>query len=81
MQYRNLGKSGLIVSRLSLGCMSFGRPDAGRHEWTVDEDASRTIIRQALEAGINFLDTANEYSAGDSERIVGRSMADFAHRD
>jgi aryl-alcohol dehydrogenase-like predicted oxidoreductase len=60
MQYRNLGKSGLIVSRLSLGCMSFGRPDAGRHEWTVDEDASRTIIRQALEAGINFLDTANE---------------------
>ena len=81
MQYCNLGKSGLIVSRLSLGCMSFGRPDAGRHEWTVDEDASRIIIRQALEAGINFLDTANEYSAGDSEAIVGRAIADFAHRD
>lgn len=81
MQYCNLGKSGLTVSRLSLGCMSFGRPDAGRHEWTIDEDASRIIIRQALEAGINFLDTANEYSAGDSEAIVGRAIADFAHRD
>jgi aryl-alcohol dehydrogenase-like predicted oxidoreductase len=81
MQYCNLGKSGLIVSRLSLGCMSFGHPNAGRHEWTVDEDASRIIIRQALEAGINFLDTANEYSAGDSEAIVGRAIADFAHRD
>jgi len=81
MQYCKLGKSGLIVSRLSLGCMSFGHPNAGRHEWTVDEDASRIIIRQALEAGINFLDTANEYSAGDSEAIVGRAIADFAHRD
>lgn len=81
MQYCNLGKSGLVVSRLSLGCMSFGHPNAGRHEWTVDEDASRIIIRQALEAGINFLDTANEYSAGDSEAIVGRAIADFAHRD
>ncbi len=81
MQYRNLGSSGLVVSRICLGCMSFGRPDAGRHEWTIDEDASRTIIRQALEAGINFLDTANEYSAGTSEEFVGRAIADFAHRD
>lgn len=81
MQYSNLGKSGLVVSRLSLGCMSFGRPDAGRHEWTVDEGVSRVIIRQALESGINFLDTANEYSDGDSENIVGRAIADFAYRD
>jgi aryl-alcohol dehydrogenase-like predicted oxidoreductase len=81
MQYRNLGTSGLIVSRICLGCMSFGRPDAGRHEWTIDETASRTIIRKALEAGINFLDTANEYSAGTSEEFVGRAIADFAHRD
>ena len=81
MQYRNLGQSGLIVSRICLGCMSFGRPGAGRHEWTIDEPASRTIIRQALEAGINFFDTANEYSAGTSEEFVGRALADFAHRD
>ena len=81
MQYLNLGNSGLIVSRICLGCMSFGRPDAGRHEWTIDEAASRTIMRQALEAGINFLDTANEYSAGTSEEFVGRAIADFAHRD
>jgi len=81
MQYRNLGQSGLIVSRLCLGCMSFGRPDAGRHEWTIDEPDSRAIIRQALEAGINFFDTANEYSAGTSEEFTGRALADFAHRD
>lgn len=81
MQYCNLGGSGLIVSRLSLGCMSFGSPNIGRHEWTLDETQSRVIIRQALEAGINFLDTANEYSAGDSEAIVGRAITDFAHRD
>jgi aryl-alcohol dehydrogenase-like predicted oxidoreductase len=81
MQYCNLGASGMIVSRISLGCMSFGGADAGRHAWTLDEAASRTIIRQALEAGINFLDTANEYSAGTSEEFVGRAIADFAHRD
>ena len=81
MQYLNLGNSGLIVSRICLGCMSFGRPDAGRHEWTIDEAASRIIMRQALEAGINFFDTANEYSAGTSEEFVGRAIADFAHRD
>ncbi len=81
MQYLNLGNSGLIVSRICLGCMSFGRPNAGRHEWTIDEAASRIIMRQALEAGINFFDTANEYSAGTSEEFVGRAIADFAHRD
>lgn len=81
MKYINLGASGLVVSRICLGCMSFGRPDAGRHEWTIDEPDSRIIIRQALEAGINFFDTANEYSAGTSEEFVGRALADFAHRD
>ena len=81
MQYSNLGRSGLVVSRICLGCMSFGRPGVGRHEWTIDEDASRTIIRQALEAGINFFDTANEYSAGTSEEFIGKALADFAHRD
>lgn len=81
MKYINLGASGLVVSRICLGCMSFGRPDAGRHEWTIDEPESRTIIRQALEAGINFFDTANEYSAGTSEEFVGRALTDFAHRD
>lgn len=81
MKYSNLGASGLVVSRICLGCMSFGRPDAGRHEWTIDEPESRAIIRQALEAGINFFDTANEYSAGTSEEFVGRALADFAHRD
>lgn len=81
MKYINLGASGLVVSRICLGCMSFGRPGAGRHEWTIDEPDSRIIIRQALEAGINFFDTANEYSAGTSEEFVGRALADFAHRD
>lgn len=81
MHYRNLGNSGLIVSRICLGCMSFGRPGAGRHEWTLDEADSRTIIRQALEAGISFFDTANEYSAGTSEEFVGQAISDFAHRD
>lgn len=81
MEYTNLGASGLIVSRICLGCMSFGRPGAGRHEWTLDEPDSRIIIRQSLEAGINFFDTANEYSAGTSEEFVGRALADFAHRD
>ena len=81
MKYINLGASGLVVSRICLGCMSFGRPGAGRHEWTSDEPDSRIIIRQALEAGINFFDTANEYSAGTSEEFVGRALADLAHRD
>ncbi|WP_439485809.1 aldo/keto reductase [Blastomonas fulva] len=81
MKYTNLGASGLVVSRICLGCMSFGRPGAGRHEWTIDEGDSRTIMRQALEGGINFFDTANEYSAGTSEEFVGKAIADFAHRD
>ncbi|MBU6449815.1 MAG: aldo/keto reductase [Rhodospirillales bacterium] len=81
MQYRNLGATGLSVSRLCLGCMSFGEATRGAHEWTLDETASRVIIRQALEAGINFFDTANAYSDGTSEEITGRALRDFARRD
>jgi len=81
MDYVNLGKSGLKVSRICLGCMTFGVPDRGDHAWTLDEEKSRPIIRQALELGINFLDTANVYSEGTSEEIVGRALRDFARRD
>ncbi|MBC2902421.1 aldo/keto reductase [Streptomyces cupreus] len=81
MQYVKLGSTGLDVSRICLGCMTYGLPDRGVHEWTLDEAASRPMIRQALEAGINFFDTANVYSEGTSEEIVGRALADFARRD
>ena len=81
MKYVRLGRTGLEVSRLCLGCMSFGEPDRGRHEWTLPEEPSRAIIRKAAEAGINFFDTANEYSAGSSEEILGRALRDFARRD
>ena len=81
MQYVKLGRTGLDVSRICLGCMSFGAPGAGNHEWTLDEDASRPFIRQAVEHGINFFDTANVYSAGTSEEIVGRALQEYASRD
>jgi 1-deoxyxylulose-5-phosphate synthase len=81
MDYARLGSTGLEVSRICLGCMSYGEPDRGNHEWSLDEEASRPYIRRALEAGINFFDTANAYSAGSSEEIVGRALADFAKRD
>jgi aryl-alcohol dehydrogenase-like predicted oxidoreductase len=81
MQYVKLGSTGLDVSRICLGCMTYGLPDRGVHEWTLDEEASRPLIRQALEAGINFFDTANVYSDGTSEEIVGKALSDFARRD
>ena len=81
MEYVNLGKSGLKVSRLCLGCMSYGVPARGAHPWTLDEDRSRPFFARALELGINFLDTANVYSDGHSEEIVGRAIKDFAKRD
>jgi aryl-alcohol dehydrogenase (NADP+) len=81
MDYVKLGSTGLDVSRICLGCMSFGQPDRGNHPWSLDEDRGRPLIRQALEAGINFFDTANVYSAGSSEEIVGRALRDFADRD
>ncbi|MGW3731124.1 aldo/keto reductase, partial [Streptomyces sp. NPDC000851] len=81
MQYVKLGSTGLDVSRICLGCMTYGLPDRGVHEWTLDEEASRPLIRQALEAGITFFDTANVYSDGTSEEIVGKALRDFARRD
>jgi aryl-alcohol dehydrogenase-like predicted oxidoreductase len=85
MEYSRLGRSGLEVSRLVLGCMSFGlaQPSGAgvQHGWTLGEEDSRAIIRQALEAGINMFDTANTYAGGASEEIVGRALRDFARRD
>jgi aryl-alcohol dehydrogenase-like predicted oxidoreductase len=81
MQYTRLGHTGLTVSRLCLGCMTYGVPERGAHPWTLDEAVSRPLIRQAVEAGINFFDTANAYSDGTSEEIVGRALRDFGRRD
>jgi aryl-alcohol dehydrogenase-like predicted oxidoreductase len=81
MEYVRLGNTGLQVSRICLGCMSYGDPKRGNHSWSLPEEQSRPHIRRALEAGINFFDTANAYSAGSSEEIVGRALADFARRD
>src|SRR3954464_10919181 len=81
MQIVKLGRTGMDVSRLCLGCMTFGVPDRGAHPWTLDEERSRPIIRRALELGFNFLDTANAYSDGTSEEIVGRAVREFARRD
>lgn len=81
MNFVKLGSTGLDVSRLCLGCMTFGEPNAGTHPWTLGEDASRPIIRQAVEHGINFFDTANSYSAGTSEIIVGKLLREFTRRD
>ena len=81
MQYAKLGNSGLSVSKICLGAMSFGTPDRGPHAWTMNEEDSRVIIKNALDAGINFFDTANIYSAGSSEEILGKALNDFADRD
>ena len=81
METTRLGRTGLEVSRLCLGCMSYGVSDRGSHAWTLDEETSRPFIAKALELGINFFDTANVYSAGTSEEIVGRALKDFARRD
>jgi 1-deoxyxylulose-5-phosphate synthase len=81
MQIVKLGRTGVDVSRLCLGCMTFGVPERGAHPWTLDEERSRPMIRRALELGFNFLDTANAYSDGTSEEIVGRAVGDFARRE
>jgi 1-deoxyxylulose-5-phosphate synthase len=81
MEYQRLGRSGLEVSRIVLGCMSFGDPDRGPHEWTLGLDETRPFFRQALEGGITAFDTANVYSAGHSEEITGKLLAEFARRD
>lgn len=82
MEYVNLGRSGLKVSRLCLGCMSYGDTTRGWHgDWVLGEDDSRPFIREALESGINFFDTANMYSQGSSEEVIGRLLPEFAKRD
>jgi aryl-alcohol dehydrogenase-like predicted oxidoreductase len=81
MDYVNLGATGLKVSRLCLGCMSFGEPERGPHPWTLTEADSIPLLQAALDAGINFFDTANAYSAGSSEEIVGRFLKQNGQRD
>jgi aryl-alcohol dehydrogenase (NADP+) len=81
MRYTKFGPTGMDVSVICLGCMSFGEPGRGKHEWSLPEAASRDIIKAALDAGVNFFDTANVYSDGSSEEIVGRALADMADRD
>jgi aryl-alcohol dehydrogenase-like predicted oxidoreductase len=80
MRYGKLGNTGLDVSRLCLGCMSFGEPGRGAHPWSLNEGESRPIVRKAIEAGINFFDTANVYSDGTSEEIVGRLLKEMIPR-
>ena len=81
MEYTRLGRSGLRVSRIALGCMSFGDPVTGFQQWTLPQDEALPYFRQALDLGINFWDTANVYSYGDSERIVGEALRRFTQRD
>ncbi|MEO8242809.1 MAG: aldo/keto reductase [bacterium] len=81
MKMNRLGQSGLKVSELCLGCMSFGDPDRGGHPWTLDAARSEPLLRQAYEAGINFFDTANVYSDGSSEEILGNTLWKLARRD
>jgi aryl-alcohol dehydrogenase-like predicted oxidoreductase len=81
MRYIKLGATGLDVSPIALGCMTYGEPDRGHPTWSLDEEHSRPLIKQAIEAGINFFDTANMYSQGSSEEITGRALKDFADRD
>src|SRR5271163_4135360 len=81
MEYIKLGRTGLEVSRICLGCMSYGGGNQGNHAWSLGEEESRPFIKRALEAGINFFDTANRYSLGKSEEILGRAIKDFTHRD
>lgn len=81
MQYTKLGKTDLNVSRVCLGCMGFGDPAHGQHTWTLEEEASRGVIRRALELGVNFFDTAIVYQNGTSEQYLGRALKDFARRE
>ncbi|MGV0820441.1 aldo/keto reductase [Martelella sp. AMO21009] len=81
MKYINLGATGLKVSKICLGCMSYGDPSKGEHGWVLDEQQGRPFLKAALDAGINFFDTANIYSDGASEEVLGRAIKDFAVRD
>lgn len=83
MEYVKLGRSGLEVSRICLGCLSYGQSPESRDRWpwTLSEEESRPFIKKAIESGINFFDTANVYSDGESERVLGRAIKDYARRD
>jgi 1-deoxyxylulose-5-phosphate synthase len=81
MKYTSLGSSGLQVSRIALGCMSFGDTSRGYNEWALDDDAAQPLFQQAVELGVNFWDTANVYGFGSSEEIVGRAVKKYARRD
>ncbi|MDD6400054.1 MAG: aldo/keto reductase [Lachnospiraceae bacterium] len=81
MEYVNLGKSDLKVSRICMGCMGFGNASTGQHNWTVDEEISKSIIKKGLELGINFYDTAIAYQAGTSEEYLGKAIREYAKRD
>lgn len=81
MKYVKFGNTGLDVSQLCLGAMGFGDPKSGFHEWVLEEEESRVVIKKALDLGINFFDTANVYSYGASERILGKALNDYANRD
>src|SRR5437763_15996018 len=81
VKYTKLGRTGLDVSRICLGCMSYGGGNRGNHAWSLGEEDSRPVIKRALEAGINSFDAPNRYSLGNSEEILGRAIKDFALRD
>ena len=81
MTTTRLGRTGLEISRICLGCMSYGEPERGNHPWTMGEAASRPFLKKALDLGINFFDTANVYSDGTSEEIVGKALLEYARRD
>lgn len=81
MKYAKLGNSGIEVSKLCVGCMSFGKPSADFHEWTLNPDETEEIVRHALDLGINFFDTANTYSHGTSEEYLGRAIQNNVARD
>jgi aryl-alcohol dehydrogenase-like predicted oxidoreductase len=81
MEYTKLGNTGMDVSRICLGCMGFGDAQRWIHQWVLNEENSRPIIKKALDLGINFFDTANVYSIGTSEEILGHALQDFANPD
>lgn len=81
MEYTRLGRSGLRISRIGLGCMSYGEPASGMHAWTLDEERAAAFFRQAVELGVTFWDTANVYQGGTSEEFVGRAVTRYARRE
>src|SRR5262245_12858209 len=81
MKYANLGNTGLKVSRVCLGCMSYGDTARGGHQWVLNEADSRPFFKKAIESGVNFFDTANGYSGGSSEEITGRALKEYGRRD